>query len=67
VGTVPWNWKGLGSSQLFENRHLAPTMDIRAVPMGALAAHLGLGDAALARVFPGSAGAAPLGGMTRAG
>jgi uncharacterized protein (DUF1501 family) len=55
----------LGGSQLFESRDLAPTMDIRSVAKGALAAHLGLGDAALARVFPGSGGAAALGGITR--
>jgi uncharacterized protein (DUF1501 family) len=52
---------------LFESRDLAPTLDIRAVAKGALAAHLGLGDAALARVFPGSGGAAQLNGLTRTG
>jgi uncharacterized protein (DUF1501 family) len=66
-GKVRGTWPGLGRSQLFENRDLAPTMDIRAVAKGALAAHLGLGDAALARVFPGSGGAAALSGITRTG
>jgi len=64
-GKVRATWPGLGGSQLFENRDLAPTMDIRAVAKGALAAHLGLGDAALARVFPGSKDAAPLSGLVR--
>jgi uncharacterized protein (DUF1501 family) len=64
-GKVRGTWPGLGGSQLFESRDLAPTMDIRSVAKGALAAHLGLGDAALARVFPGSGGAAALGGITR--
>jgi len=65
-GKVRGTWPGLGQGKLFENRDLAPTMDIRAVAKGALAAHLGLGDAALARVFPGSGGAAALRGLTRA-
>ena len=52
-GRVAGTWPGLAANQLFENRDLAPTMDIRSVAKGALAAHLGLSDAALARVFPG--------------
>jgi uncharacterized protein (DUF1501 family) len=64
-GKVRATWPGLAGSQLFENRDLAPTMDIRSVAKGALAAHLGLGAAALARVFPASGGAAPLNGLTR--
>jgi uncharacterized protein (DUF1501 family) len=51
---------------LFENRDLAPTTEIRSVAKGALAAHLGLMDGALARIFPGSEAAAPLNGLTRA-
>jgi uncharacterized protein (DUF1501 family) len=65
-GRVVSTWPGLGTGQLFENRDLAPTLDIRAVAKGALAAHLGLNDAALARVFPGSQDATPLNGMIRA-
>jgi uncharacterized protein (DUF1501 family) len=64
-GKVAGTWPGLGSAQLFENRDLAPTMDIRSVAKGALKAHLGLSDAALARVFPGSPAAAPMGGIIR--
>ena len=65
-GRVMATWPGLSRSQLFENRDLAPTLDIRSVAKGALAAHLGLSGAALARVFPGSSDAAPLLGLTRA-
>jgi uncharacterized protein (DUF1501 family) len=64
-GKVLGTWPGLNGSQLFENRDLAPTMDIRSVAKGALAGHLGLSSAALARVFPGSQGAAPLNGLIR--
>ncbi len=41
-GQVKATWPGLGSGQLFENRDLAPTTDLRAVAKGILAAHLGL-------------------------
>jgi uncharacterized protein (DUF1501 family) len=64
-GKVIATWPGLAAGQLFEARDLAPTMDVRSVAKGALAAHLGLGDAALARVFPGSGDAAPLNGLVR--
>jgi uncharacterized protein (DUF1501 family) len=40
-------------------------LDVRAVAKGALAAHLGLDDAALARVFPGSEAASPVRGLVR--
>jgi uncharacterized protein (DUF1501 family) len=64
-GKVRGTWPGLGPSQLFEHRDLAPTMDIRSVAKGALAAHLGLSRAALARVFPASTDVAPLDGLVR--
>jgi len=64
-GRVAATWPGLSASQLFENRDLAPTQDIRGVAKGALAQHLGLSNDALARVFPGSSDAAPMGGMIR--
>jgi uncharacterized protein (DUF1501 family) len=64
-GRVVATWPGLGDSQLFQNRDLAPTLDIRAVAKGALAQHLGLSHAALARVFPGSADASPVSGIIR--
>jgi len=64
-GRVAVTWPGLSSSQLFENRDLSPTLDIRSVAKGALAQHLGLSHAALARIFPGSGGVSPLGGIIR--
>ena len=65
-GRVRADWPGLGAGRLFENRDLAPTVDVRAVAKGLLAGHLGLGQAALAQVFPDSAGASPMGGVLRA-
>ena len=64
-GRVAVTWPGLAPGQLFQNRDLAPTLDIRSVAKGALAQHLGLSHAALARVFPASGDAAPLGGIIR--
>jgi uncharacterized protein (DUF1501 family) len=55
-GRVETTWPGPGAGQLFENRDLAPTADLRAVAKGILAAHLGLDVGALGRVFPGSGG-----------
>ncbi len=66
-GRVAATWPGLSASQLFQNRDLAPTLDIRSVAKGALAQHLGLSHAALARVFPNSGDASPLGGIIRPG
>jgi uncharacterized protein (DUF1501 family) len=63
-GKVRGNWPGLAAGQLFQNRDLAPTTDARSVAKGALVAHLGLSDTALARVFPSSGDAAPLQGTT---
>jgi len=39
---------------------------VRAVAKGLLAGHLGLGQTALAQVFPGSEGATPMDGLLRA-
>jgi uncharacterized protein (DUF1501 family) len=65
-GRVRADWPGLGAGRLFENRDLAPTVDVRAVAKGLLAGHLGLGQSALAQVFPDSAAASPMGGLLRA-
>lgn len=54
------DWPTLADNRLFENRDLAPTLDIRSVFKGVLRDHMGLDRAALdARVFPGSAAEAP--------
>jgi uncharacterized protein (DUF1501 family) len=65
-GRVRADWPGLGSGRLFENRDLAPTVDVRSVAKGLLAGQLGLSGAALAQVFPGSESASPMGGLLRA-
>ena len=50
------DWPTLADNRLFENRDLAPTMDIRSVFKGVLRDHMGVDRAALdGRVFPGSA------------
>ncbi|OYV40854.1 MAG: hypothetical protein B7Z81_01615 [Acidocella sp. 20-61-6] len=64
-GRVRATWPGLAPNQLFERRDLAPTLDIRSLAKGALAAHLNLSNAALARIFPESTAAAPLQGLLR--
>jgi uncharacterized protein (DUF1501 family) len=64
-GRVVANWPGLGAGQLFENRDLAPTTDLRSVAQGILVGHLGVTSAALATVFPGGEPAQPLRGLVR--
>ncbi len=65
-GRVAGDWPGLAAGRLFENRDLQPTSDVRAIAKGLLAQHLGLGAAALARVFPASTAAPPMRGLLRA-
>ena len=65
-GRVLATWPGLKDRQLFQNRDLAPTADLRALAKGVLAAQFGLGPQALARIFPESAAIAPMGGLLRA-
>jgi uncharacterized protein (DUF1501 family) len=64
-GRVKATWPGLGSGQLFENRDLAPTADLREVAKGMLASHLGLESVALGWVFPGSESIRPMPGLIR--
>jgi uncharacterized protein (DUF1501 family) len=65
-GRVRADWPGLGPGKLFENRDLAPTLDIREVAKGLLARHLGLSSSALAQVFPGIGTNPPMDGLLRA-
>lgn len=54
------DWPTLAEGKLFEDRDLAPTLDIRSVFKGVLRDHIGVDRAALDnRVFPGSAAEAP--------
>ncbi len=48
--------RGLKAANLYENRDLKPTTDLRGVIKGVLRDHLGIGDRVLAQtVFPDSA------------
>jgi uncharacterized protein (DUF1501 family) len=63
-GRVIADWPGLGSTSLFENRDLRPTIDLRAVSKGILGDLFGVSATTLGRdVFPQSAGVAPLKGL----
>lgn len=54
-GRVISDWPGLKVADLYENRDLKPTTDLRGVIKGVLRDHLGLGDRVLAdAVFPDS-------------
>ena len=64
-GRVEANWPGLNQGQLFEDRDLAPTTDIRSIAKAILADHLGLNRAALNAVFPGGDSVQPLSGLIR--
>ena len=64
-GRVAGTWPGLQDGQLFENRDLAPTMDVRALAMELLVAHMGVPASALGDVFPGSGGVSRMAGLLR--
>ncbi len=66
-GRVVADWPGLSGGALYQNRDLAPTMDVRGVLKGVLGDHVGVTQAVLeGRVFPGSAGVRGLAGVVRA-
>lgn len=65
-GKVGGNWPGLSRDSLFQDRDLAPTTDLRTIAKGLLRDHLRLAPQAVARAFPGSDAAAPMGGLLRA-
>lgn len=54
-GRVAGTWPGLRQSQLFDNRDLAPTTDLRSVIASVLCDHLHMPRSALGRVFPDGA------------
>ncbi len=64
-GRVLADWPGLAAGQLFENRDLQPTLDIRAVAKGLLGPHFGISAAGLATVFPDSNAVAPKSGLLK--
>jgi uncharacterized protein (DUF1501 family) len=63
-GRVIADWPGLKPTQLYQNRDLNPTTDVRAVLKGLLAEQFGLSPAVLAdEVFPDSAAVKPMSGL----
>ncbi len=63
-GRVIADWPGLKDSQLYQNRDLKPTTDIRAVLKGLLADQFGLSASVLGdRIFPESGAIAPMKGL----
>jgi uncharacterized protein (DUF1501 family) len=63
-GRVIADWPGLKSTDLYENRDLKPTTDLRAVLKGVLKDHLRADDRTLAQnVFPGSESVRPMTGL----
>ena len=63
-GRVVADWPGLKPAQLYEERDLKPTTDLRAVLKGLLRDHLRIDERALAStVFPDSAGVTPTSGL----
>jgi uncharacterized protein (DUF1501 family) len=53
-GRVLADWPGLAEPQRYEGRDLRPTTDLRALAKGILRDHVGVPEARLAEVFPGS-------------
>jgi uncharacterized protein (DUF1501 family) len=63
-GRVIADWPGLKPAQLYEDRDLAPTTDLRAVLKGVLRDHLGLSERALSsEIFPDSLAIRPMDGL----
>jgi len=64
-GRVVSDWPGLAARELYENRDLKPTTDLRRVFKSVLAERFGMAESALERaVFPDSASAVPLEHLT---
>ena len=60
AGGIVGDWPSLARARLYEDRDLAPTLDIRSVFKGVLADHLGVERRDLdAKVFPTSRDAGP--------
>ena len=64
AGGIVGDWPTLASNRLFENRDLAPTLDMRALFKGVLAEHLGVDRRALDTViFPDTSAIATPAGL----
>jgi uncharacterized protein (DUF1501 family) len=65
-GRVIADWPGLAKSDLYQERDLRPTTDMRSLFKGVLADHLSMSDAALSTtVFPDSDKARPMEDLIR--
>jgi uncharacterized protein (DUF1501 family) len=63
-GGIVGDWPTLKQNALFENRDVAPTLDMRGLFKGVLAEHMAIDHAALEKVvFPESAAARPVAGL----
>lgn len=63
-GRVAGQWPGIARGELYQDRDVHATTDLRAVFKGLLAAHLGVPESALeTRVFPDSGKATPATGL----
>ncbi len=66
-GQVISDWPGLATAQLYEQRDLRPTTDIRTAFKSVMVGHLGIDEAFVeAKVFPGTPDIRPLDGLVRA-
>jgi uncharacterized protein (DUF1501 family) len=66
-GGIVGDWPTLQPAKLFENRDLAPTLDVRQVFKGVLRDHFGVEPSALeTNVFPDSRAAPPLNNLVQA-
>jgi uncharacterized protein (DUF1501 family) len=66
-GRIIADWPGLKSVDLYENRDLKPTTDLRAALKGLLADQFGLSAAVLGtKVFPDTIGVKPMSGLVAA-
>ncbi len=64
-GRVVADWPGLRGSDLYENRDLKPTTDLRAVMAGVLAGQFGIDPGRMGAVFPNAPGLRPMDGLIR--
>ena len=65
-GRIVADWPGLRGTDLFENRDLKPTTDLRSVFKGVLAEHLDLSERTIEnKVFPNSSGAPAESGLIK--
>jgi uncharacterized protein (DUF1501 family) len=65
-GRVLADWPGLSARNLYQQRDLKPTLDLRSVMKSVLHEHLQIASGALDRdVFPGSSGAPYIAGLLR--